>query len=95
MSEAKVTRSVILTNPQGLHARPADLFVRMASQFESKVEIVKDSMRVDGKSILALLTLAVEQGTPLMLEATGHDAEQALDALSELIASNFAETNHQ
>jgi len=91
MSEQKAQRTVVVTNPQGLHARPADMFVKLASRFESKIELVKDSERVDGKSILALLTLAAAEGTVLSIEAEGQDAEQALDALAELIAQNFAE----
>ena len=55
-------RTVIVTNPQGLHARPADLFVKLASQFESKIEVIKDGERVDGKSILDILTLAAVAG---------------------------------
>ena len=80
-----------MTNPQGLHARPADLFVKLASRFESRIELVKGAERVDGKSMLAILTLAACEGTQLSIEATGTDAEQALDALAELIAQNFAE----
>ena len=91
MSEVKVQRTVIVTNPQGLHARPADMFVKLASRYESKIELVKDSERVDGKSILAILTLAAAEGTRLSIEATGRDAEQAIDALVELVAQNFAE----
>ncbi|MBI2827141.1 MAG: HPr family phosphocarrier protein [Planctomycetia bacterium] len=91
MSETTVQRTVIVTNPQGLHARPADLFVKLAKRFESKIELVKDSERVDGKSILAILTLAAVAGTTLSIEATGRDAQEALDALSELIAQNFAD----
>jgi phosphotransferase system HPr (HPr) family protein len=93
MSEVKAIRRVTVTNPQGMHARPADLFVRTASRFDSRVEIVKDRERVDGKSILSILTLAVEENTPLVIEAVGHDAEAALDALTDLIEQNFAEVN--
>ncbi|HEY1603767.1 MAG TPA: HPr family phosphocarrier protein [Pirellulales bacterium] len=91
MNEQKSQRTVVVTNPQGLHARPADMFVKLASRFESRIEIVKDSERVDGKSILAILTLAATAGTTLSIEASGSDAEQALDALAELVAHNFAE----
>jgi phosphotransferase system HPr (HPr) family protein len=91
MNETKSTRAVVLTNPQGLHARPADLFVRTANRFDAHVQIVKDGRRVNGKSILDILTLAVEQGTNLVLEATGPDAEAALDALVALVEQDFAE----
>lgn len=82
---------MVVTNPQGLHTRPADLFVKLASRFESRIELVKDSERVDGKSILALLTLAAVEGTRLSIEAVGRDAEQALDALEQLVTQNFHE----
>lgn len=89
MSEQKLTRTVVVRNPQGLHARPADLFVKTALRFQSKIEVIKDSERVDGKSILSMLTLAAMEGTNLSLEATGSDAQQALDALAELFLRNF------
>ena len=88
------SRTVVVTNPQGLHARPADLFVKLATRFASKVELVKGHERVDGKSILAILTLAAVAGTPLSIEVDGPDAEQALDALAKLIEHNFAEDEH-
>jgi phosphotransferase system HPr (HPr) family protein len=93
MSDAKVSRTVVVNNPQGLHARPADLFVRLAKQFQAKIEIIKDNARVDGKSILNLMTLAAEQGTQLVIEAEGPDADQAIDELAALVASNFAESD--
>lgn len=91
MDEPKGNRTVVVTNPQGLHARPADLLVKLAGRFESRIELVKGSERVDGKSILAVLTLAAGAGTELTIEAVGRDAEQASDALAELIQRNFAE----
>ena len=87
----KAVRTVVIRNPQGLHARPADLFVKRAAQFQSTIEVIKDNERVDGKSILGLLTLAATEGTELSLEADGPDAEAALSALAELVAQNFAE----
>lgn len=91
MTDGCLTRTVIVTNPQGLHARPADLFVKLASRFQAKIEVVKDGERVDGKSILAILTLAAVEGTRLDIEASGPDAEAALNALSELIQLDFGE----
>jgi phosphocarrier protein HPr len=91
----RATRTVVITNPQGLHARPADLFVKTATRFAStKIELVKGRERVDGKSILSLLTLAAVEGTQLLIEADGPDAEQALDALAKLVEQNFAENEH-
>jgi len=87
----QATRKVIVTNPQGLHARPADLFVKLASKFQSRIEVIKGSERVDGKSILAILTLAAVEGTELWIEANGEDAEPAIQALAELVNQDFAE----
>jgi phosphotransferase system HPr (HPr) family protein len=91
MADYRITRLVIVRNPQGLHARPADMFVCMAKQFKSNVEILRDGERFDGKSILSLMTLAAEQGTELLLEAEGPDADKALDALAELFRRGFDE----
>jgi phosphocarrier protein len=89
MAEVTPFRTVVVANPQGLHARPADLFVKLASQYQSTIEVIKDGERVDGKSILAILTLAAVQGTQLRIEATGPDAEAALEALAELVLRQF------
>jgi len=91
MTQQTARRDVTIVNPQGLHARPADLFVKLANQFESEVGLIKNGERVDGKSILAVLTLAAEKGTELTIEATGHDAAVAINALTELVESGFVE----
>jgi len=90
---ADVSRSVVVTiqNAQGLHLRPMDLFVRLSNQFKSKIEVLRAGERVDGKSMLAMMTLASVQGTQLRVEATGPDAEAALDALAALVARGFGE----
>ena len=95
MSDPKARRVVVVTNPQGMHARPAHEFVTLASKFAAEIEVVKDHERVDGKSILGLLTLAAVEGTELSIEAVGPDAERALDALAELFASGFAEKENE
>jgi len=85
MDELRVTREVQIRNPQGLHARPANEFVKLASRYTSKIEIVCGHERVDGKSILDLLTLAAGFGTTLRVEAQGQDAEAAVEALGSLL----------
>jgi len=81
-------RTVTITNPQGLHMRPITAFVEMASRFQSQVYLSKEpGQRINGKSPLALLGLAAEQGTELTLETTGPDEEAALDALGEFLAN--------
>lgn len=89
MSQPSVTRTVTVSNPQGLHARPAFLFAQLAGRYDAEVNIVKGAERVDGKSILSILTLAAEQGTMLSLEATGPDAAEAIEALVELVEREF------
>jgi phosphocarrier protein len=91
MADLTVTRTVVVSFPNGMHARPAEVFVKTALQYQSRIEVIKDGRRVDGKSILNILTLNAGQGTALSLEATGPDAQAALDALSELFNRNFDE----
>jgi phosphocarrier protein HPr len=93
MSNGKLNRSVMVANPQGLHVRPASLIVKLTSQYQSRIEIIKDNSRIDGKSILDILTLGAPQGTNLVIEAEGPDAGSALEALAELFASNFGESD--
>jgi phosphotransferase system HPr (HPr) family protein len=76
---------VTVSNAQGLHARPADLFARLANRFDAKVELIKDGQRADGKSILEILSLAATRGSLLTIEARGVDAWEAVEALARLI----------
>ncbi len=85
-----VERTVVINNPQGLHARPAEMFARLASQFESEIRVSRDHQPVDAKSILHVLTLGAAQGTELTLSAEGADAQDALEALVRLVDSDFA-----
>jgi phosphotransferase system HPr (HPr) family protein len=91
VSDLTVAGTVTVNNAQGLHARPAEMLVRLASQFDSRIELIKDGECVDGKSILAVLTLFAVKGTQLSIRATGSDAPDALRALTELFAEGFAE----
>lgn len=79
--------TITITNRKGLHARPVTEFVRLANQHESKIQVTKGELTVDGKSAMAMLTLAAETGTMLRITATGPDAPEAIDALAELIRS--------
>ena len=93
MNEPTLSRRVTVINKQGLHLRPLDMFVRCASEFDAKIEVVKDTVRADGKSILSLLTLVAKAGSQLLIEATGHDAQEALAALVELVEGGFVEAD--
>ena len=86
-----ISREVVVGIEQGLHARPADLVAREARKWQSRIEFVADRQRADGKSILELLTLAAEAGTRLVVEATGPDAREAVDAIGRLFERNFTE----
>jgi phosphotransferase system HPr (HPr) family protein len=86
-----LTREVVVANSQGLHARPADMLAREARRWQSRIELVADTQRVDGKSILEVLTLAAEAGTRLVVEATGPDAREALEAIGVLFERKFNE----
>jgi phosphocarrier protein HPr len=88
---ATATRLVTVVNPQGFHARPAHLFVKLAGSFACQVQIQKGNDVIDGKSILDLLTLGAGNGTTLTLKACGPDADAAVNALAKLIESGFGE----
>jgi len=85
-------REMRIVNPLGLHARPAAQLVKLASGFESEIELVKEGMPVNGKSIMGVMMLAAESGSSLTVRARGSDEVEAVAALSELIASGFGES---
>ncbi len=87
MTEGKIQ----ISNRLGLHARAAARFVHLANTFKSRIVVTKDASRVDGKSILGLLTLAAAKGTQLRLSAEGDDAEEAIRQLSRLVQDRFGE----
>ncbi|MBL9126758.1 MAG: HPr family phosphocarrier protein [Verrucomicrobiales bacterium] len=78
-------RELVVVNRLGIHARPAAMFVRVASRFHSEITLEKDGERINGKSIMGLMMLAAGPGSRLRLEASGEDADEALRALEELI----------
>lgn len=84
-------REFKILNRYGIHARPAALFVKTVSQFQSDVIVEREGMTASGKSIMGLLTLEGYQGAVLKVTATGPDAAQALDAIGELVAKKFYE----
>jgi phosphocarrier protein NPr/phosphocarrier protein len=90
-----LSREVVVVNAQGLHARPADLLAREARKWQSRIELVAAAQRADGKSILELLTLAAESGTRLVVEATGPDALEALEAIGVLFERKFNEHENE
>jgi phosphocarrier protein len=86
-----IEREATIVNQEGLHARPAARIVRLASQFNSDIEIAKDGFGVNGKSIMGVMMLAAECGSSIVIRADGPDAEQAVEAIAQLVASGFGE----
>lgn len=87
-----VTKEIIILNEQGFHVRPAQLFVDKANEFRSDLKVRSESgEEADGKSMLDLMTLGLEKGSRVVLEASGADEQECLRALAELIESKFGE----
>ena len=86
-----IERDAKIMNPLGMHARPAAEFVKTASRFRSAVEVSKDGLKVNGKSIMGVMMLAAERGSYMTIRTDGEDAEQAMDALLALVAAGFNE----
>ena len=82
---------VRIVNRLGLHARPAAHFVRTSSRFHSDVYVCRDSVEVNGKSIMGVMMLAAEEGAVLRLRAEGADAKEAVAELAALIGRGFDE----
>jgi phosphocarrier protein len=83
-----IKKKIQIRNSQGLHARPASIFVKIANKFESEVTVRKDDETVSGKSIMGLLTLAANQGSTIEIEVSGPDAEQAMKELEAFLMSD-------
>jgi phosphocarrier protein len=95
MSNSSETSAVIkdltIENRNGLHARPAALFLKTSSRFRAEVWVEKDGERVNGKSIMGLMMLAAGKGSVLRVIAEGEDAESVLTELEQLITTRFGE----
>ena len=80
-----IEKKLTIQNDQGLHARPAAIFVQIANKYESDIFVRKGRQKVNGKSIMGLLTLAAEKGAKLIIEANGFDAKEAVEELEKVI----------
>lgn len=80
---------VKIQNEEGMHARPAGVFVKVAGQFQSKIEIAKDGVIKNGKSIMNIMSLGLQFQDDLIIRAIGEDAEAAVDALQKLVENKF------
>ena len=87
----RVRAEVEIVNRLGLHARAAARFVETAGRFDAEVTVTNGEESVSGKSILGLMMLAAAEGTRLMIDASGPDAEAVVDALAALVAERFHE----
>ncbi len=87
----KVITEVVIKNPQGLHARPAAMFVQIASKYNANVVLQKGDERVNGKSIMGILTLGIEQNVKVILEADGDDADDVVAELTQLLTKESME----
>ena len=80
-----IKKEINVKNPQGLHARPAALFVQIVSKYDSIVTIQRDGEKVNGKSIMGILTLGAQRGCDVVIEADGDDAEKVMQELEDLL----------
>jgi phosphocarrier protein len=86
-----IERTVTIKNRAGLHTRPAAAIVKLASKFVSEFFIVKDGFRINGKSIIGVMTLAAAQGTQLELEFDGPDELEAMRTIADYFEKGFEE----
>lgn len=86
-----VAREVTIVNRRGLHARAAARFVKLAGEFKADITVSKDGAEVSGLSIMGLMMLAAAPGTQISIQATGIQAEEAVEAVAALVAAGFDE----
>ena len=87
----KVEKEITIVNRLGLHARPAAMFVRIATRYRSEIWVEKEGEQINGKSIMGLMMLAAGQGSKLRIRCEGPDAEKAMQEIEGLIAAKFNE----
>lgn len=92
-SNKTLKKELVLRNENGLHVRPASVFVQLAMTFDSEIQVINLSTRQssDGKSVMGMLMLAAPKGTKLLVEVCGADCEQAMAALEDLVNRGFDE----
>jgi phosphocarrier protein len=88
---ALIEREAMIVNPLGMHARPAAELVKIAARFRSTIEVRRDALTVNAKSIMGVMMLAAERGATIVFRADGDDAEAAVTALCALVAAGFYE----
>ena len=86
-------KELTIVNKNGMHARPAAQFVKLASQFKSEIWVEKDDEQVNGKSIMGLMMLAAARGETIKVTVQGPDAEAGMSAIEALVASGFGDVD--
>ncbi|MDD5450043.1 MAG: HPr family phosphocarrier protein [Candidatus Omnitrophica bacterium] len=86
-----VEKKLIIKHKQGLHARPAAIFVQIANRFECAISVRKNNQEVNGKSIMGILMLAAEKGSHIYIKADGPDAKKAVEELEKLLLGEMEE----
>src|SRR3954467_4664382 len=87
----RIEKEVTIVNRLGMHARPAAMFVRIASRYRSDVWVEKEGEKINGKSIMGLMMLAAGQGSTLNICCEGPDADKVMEELEQLIQQKFNE----
>jgi phosphocarrier protein HPr len=87
----KIEKEITIINRLGMHARPAAMFVRIASRYRSEIWVEKEGEQINGKSIMGLMMLAAGQGSKLLIRCEGPDADKAMEEIEGLIAGKFNE----
>ena len=85
-----IEKKITIQNEQGLHARPAAIFVQIANKYESDIAVKKGRQEVNGKSIMGLLTLAAEKGAKIHIKVNGPDAKEAIEELEKIILGEMS-----
>lgn len=85
------SKVVLINNQIGLRARPATFFIQKANEFKCSIMVEREERRVNAKSLLGVLSLGIVKGSEITIYADGADEQEALDALCELVNSNFSE----
>lgn len=86
-----LSRDLTITNARGLHARASARFVNLAESFDADIRVSRDGQTVAGTSIMGLMMLAASKGCGIKVQASGPQAEAAMEALSKLVTDNFGE----
>lgn len=82
-----VVKTFTVKNKQGLHARPAAIFVQVANKFDARITVSRDSEKVNGKSIMGILMLGAEKDSEITIEAEGEDANRAIEELEKIVSN--------